>query len=152
MLFLLERRPRRKRMQRLGQGRSPAFERVRRFYADGWRILRVLVEQFNGDERGLEVDRCGKGYGRIVAGQQARNMSSLYKRSGCRVRNVSNSTARDRKAVQSAPRLTPVSSSGIWLQNRTRPSTFSRPCNDRPGDCESGAQVSAHAFALPGEC
>ena len=57
----------------------------------------MLVEQFNGDERGLEVDRCGKGYGRIVAGQQARDMSSLYKRSGCRVRNFSNSTARDRK-------------------------------------------------------
>jgi hypothetical protein len=45
--------------------------------------LRVLVEEFNGDERWLEVDRCGKGHGRIVVGQQTRDMSSLYKRSGC---------------------------------------------------------------------
>jgi hypothetical protein len=85
MLFLrlLERRPRRKRMQRLGHGRSPAFDSVRRFYANCRRVLRVLVEEFNGDERWLEVDRCGKGHGRIVVGQQTRDMSSLYKRSGC---------------------------------------------------------------------
>lgn len=82
-LRLFERRPRRKRMQRLGHGRSPAFESVRRFYADGRRVLRVLVEQFDGDERGLEVDRRGKVHRRVVAGQQTRDMSSLYKRSGC---------------------------------------------------------------------
>ena len=73
----------RKRMQRLGHGRYSAFGRVGRFYANRRRVLRVLVEEFNGDERGLEVDRCGKGHGRIVAGQQTRDMSSLYKRSGC---------------------------------------------------------------------